>query len=272
MYARPVTTDDSPAPNAHPHTTRDRWLLAVALGATASSLIAFALQLALIPAVLVMVAATMLVGLDEPTARLARRLMIRFETDVTDDSEPIDRRPRLLMVLFAVFPLALAINAWETAGPDDQWNTLAAAITAAGCWVGWSFSVHGKAIGRPLRWFPAWLALCVAIGVFHTVGGPFHVRWAYCQSRLTDAVTSGATVNKSSVGWMCWPDSTQREVDGQTRLYLDGGVTSLSGEGLVYSPDGAITRSPGIRALRDLGSGWYWFETGSVERSIWFDG
>ena len=24
--------------------------------------------------------------------------------------------------------------------------------------------------------------------------------------------------------------------------------------------------------LRDLGSGWYWFETGSTERSIWFDG
>ncbi|HNJ98672.1 MAG TPA: hypothetical protein PLV13_11130, partial [Ilumatobacteraceae bacterium] len=40
-----MTTDDSPAPDAHPHTTRDRWLLAVALGATASSVIAFALQL-----------------------------------------------------------------------------------------------------------------------------------------------------------------------------------------------------------------------------------
>lgn len=261
----------TPAPVAA-GTLPGRWTFSLAMGATAAALIAFALQLALVPTAIVFVAASALVRLDAPTERLARRLIIRFGTDVTDDADAIERRPRVMMALFAVFPLALAVNAWETAGPDDQWNTLAAAITAGGCWVGWSFAQHGRAIGRPIRWFPVWLVLCLAIGVFHTLGGPFHARWAYCESRLTDAVTAGRTIDDRSVGWLCWPDTHERVVDGETRLYFDGGISSDTGEGLVYSPDGSIERSGGMRALRNLGSGWYWFETGSVMRSIWFDG
>ena len=268
-----MTADDTPTPDpALADLQPGRWTFAIAMGATAAALIAFALQLALVPAAIVLVAATALVRFDAPTGRLARRLIIRFETNVTDDADTIERRPRVLMALFAIFPLILAINAWETAGPDDQWNTLASAITAGGCWVGWSFAQHGRAIGRPIRWFPAWLVLCLAIGLFHTFGGPFHARWASCESRLTAAVTAGEPVDDRSVGWMCWPDTTQKTVEGQTRLYFDGGVNSNSGSGLVYSPDGAIEHAGGLKALRDLGDGWYWFETGSVLRNIWIDG
>jgi len=242
------------------------------MGATTAAITAFLLQLAVVPTALVLVATGLLVRLDAPTGRLARRLIIRFETDVTEDSDRLERRPRALIGLFVLFPVALAINAWESAGPDDQWNTLAAAITAAGCWVGWSFAEHGRAIGRPIRWFPYWLAISLAIGLFHTVGGPFHVRWSVCESRLTDAVQHGDPLSTSTTGWMCWPDAYEREVDGEQRLYFDGGVANDNGEGLVYSPDGSIEHAGRIRALRDLGNGWYWFETGSTERSIWFDG
>jgi hypothetical protein len=266
-----VTAAETPAPQ--PDIIQPgRWTFAIAMGATAASLIAFVLQLAAVPTAIVFVAATALIRLDAPTEKLARRLIIRFETNVTDDADTIERRPRVMLALFALFPIALAINAWETAGPDDQWNTLAAAITAGGCWVGWSFAQHGRAIGRPIRWFPAWLVLCLAIGGFHTIGGPFHARWAVCESRLTDAVTAGRPIDKDSVGWLCWPDTHERVVDGQTRLYFDGGLNSDTGAGLVYSPDAAIEREGGIRSLRDLGDGWYWFETGSVLRGIWFDG
>jgi len=272
-----VTDTDSPPAGAPvgartpPHEP-GRWTIAIAVGATASSMIAFALQLAVIPTLIVLVVVTALVRLDAPTSRLAQRLIIRFESDVTDDAETIERRPRLLLAMFALFPLALAINAWQTAEPNDQWNTLAAAITAAGCWVGWSFAEHGRRSGRPIRWFPVWLSLCMAIGLFHTVGGPFRVRWAMCEQRLTDAVAARVDVSESSVGRFCWPEAHEREVDGLVRLYLEGGITSESGEGLVHSPDGAIVRAPGLRVLRDLGGGWWWFQTGSVERSIWFDG
>jgi hypothetical protein len=148
----------------------------------------------------------------------------------------------------------------------------AAAITAGGCWVGWSFAQHGRAIGRPIRWFRAWLVVCLAVGLFHTFGGPFHARWAYCESRLTDAVTTHSPIDSDSVGWLCWPDTNERVVDDETRLYFDGGVNSTSGSGLVYSPDGTIEHAGGLKALRDLGDGWYWFETGSVLRNIWIDG
>jgi len=252
--------------------TRASWWFSLAMGATTAAIAAFLLQLALVPTVLVLAAVALLVRLDAPTGTLARRLIIRFETDVTEDSDRIERRPRVLLALFAVFPLALAINACQSAGPDDQWNTLAAAITAAGCWVGWSFAEHGRSIGRPIRWFPFWLTVCLAIGIFHTVGGPFHVRWAYCQSRLTAAVTQGTPIGAHATGWMCWPDAHVRVVNDQTRLYLDGGINSETGQGLVYSPDGAIEQTSRLQALRDLGDGWYWFETGSVVRSIWFDG
>ncbi|MDO8403157.1 MAG: hypothetical protein Q7T27_06640 [Pseudomonas sp.] len=251
---------------------RASWWFALAMGATVAAITAFLLQLAVVPTVLVLVATGLLVRLDAPTGRLARRLIIRFETDVTEDTDRLERRPRALVGLFALFPIALAINAWQAAGPDDQWNTLSAAITAGGCWVGWSFAEHGRATGRPIRWFPYWLAISMAVGVFHTVGGPFHVRWAVCESRLTEAVQQGKPLSTSTTGWMCWPDSHPREVDGQQRLYLDGGIVNDNGEGLVYSPDGAIERAGRIKALRDLGGGWYWFETGSTERSIWFDG
>ena len=269
-------TDQTAPASEHPNVATGhepgRWTIAVAVGATATAVAAFALQLAVVPTAILLVALTALVRLDAPTSRLAQRLIIRFESDVTDDAEHIERRPRLLMAMFALFPLALAINASQTAGPNDQWNTLPGAITAAGCWVGWSFAQHGKQIGRPIRWFPLWLLVCLAIGVFHMFGGPFRVRWEYCEARLTDTITSGIDISESSVGWVCWPEAHEREVDGTVRLYLDGGITSDSGEGLAYSPDGAIIQAPGMRALRDLGSGWYWFETGSVERSIWFDG
>ena len=242
------------------------------MGATVAAIAAFVLQLAVVPTVMVLTAIGLLVRLDTPTGGLARRLIIRFETDVTEDSEPLDRRPRALLGLFALFPLVLAINAWESAGPNDQWNTLAAAITAVGCWVGWSFAEHSRSKGRPVRWFPYWLALSLAIGVFHTVGGPFAVRWATCSSRLTDAVQHGDPIGTHTTGWACWPNAHVRVVAGQTRLYLDGGIVNDSGEGLAYSPGGAIVSAPRMKNLRDLGDGWYWFETGSVVRSIWFDG
>ena len=251
---------------------RASWWFSLALGATVAAIAAFLLQLAVVPTALVLVATVLLVRLDAPTGRLARRLIITFETDVTEDSDRLERRPRALLGLFALFPIALAINAWESAGPDDQWNTLAAAITAAGCWVGWSFAEHWRSSGKPIRWFPYWLAISLAIGVFHTVGGPFHVRWAMCESRLTDAANANATLSTSSTGWMCWPDAHERIVDGEQRYYFDGGVANDNGEGLVYSPDHSIEQASRIRALRDLGDGWYWFETGSSERSIWFDG
>ena len=252
--------------------TRASWWFSLAIGATTAAVAAFLLQLAVVPTLLVLAAVALLVRLDAPTGTLARRLIIRFETDVTEDSDQLNRRPRVLIALFALFPLALAINAWQSAGPDDQWNTFAAAITAAGCWVGWSFAEHGRSIGRPIRWFPYWLAVCLALGIFHTVGGPFQVRWAACHSKLTAAVEQGTPIGSRATGWMCWPEAHVREVNGQTRLYLDGGISSETGQGLVYSPDGAIEQTPRLQTLRDLGSGWYWFETGSVVRSIWFDG
>lgn len=265
-------SDDTSASSGTPTAERASWAFSLAMGATTAAIAAFILQLAVVPTALVLVGVGLLVRLDAPTGRLARRLIIRFETDVTEDSEQLERRPRAMLALYALFPLALAINAWESAGPDDQWNTLAAAITALGCWVGWSFAEHGRQIGRPLRWFPYWLALSLAIGGFHTVGGPFHVRWASCESKLTDAVQAGEPITSHTTGWMCWPDAHVREVNGETRLYLDGGIANDNGEGLAYSPDGAIEAAPHIKALRDLGDGWYWFETGSALRFVWFDG
>lgn len=252
------------------------WPFALAVGSTFAAVAAFVLQLAVITTLLCLIAATLVVRLDRPTGTLARRLIIRFGTDVTDDAERIERRPRLMMSLYAIFPIALAANAWQAANPDDQWNQLTAAITAAGCWVGWSFAEHGRAGGRPLRWFPAWLALTLAVGVFHTFGGPYHVRWAVCEGRLTHAVEQGLTPGRrlgdGPAGPLCWSDALVRKVNDEVRLYVDGGIGSDRGEGLAYSPTSAIEHAGGIRILRDLGDGWYWFETGSNLRSIWFDG
>ncbi|MDO8361465.1 MAG: hypothetical protein Q7V88_01085 [Actinomycetota bacterium] len=248
------------------------WPFALAVGATVAALAAFALQLAVVPTLLVLVGVTALMLLDPSTARLAHRLIDMFEIDVTDDSEPLEKRPRLMVALFCLFPLVMAINAWQSSGPDEMWNQLAAAITAAGCWVGWAFAQHGRAIGRPVRWWPVWLTVALAVGVFYTVGGPFRARWAYCQPKLTVAVTRGEEVTKANTGSFCWHSARQRVVDGQTRLYLEGDEGDDDATGLVYSPDHAIERTPGIRMLRDLGDGWYYFEIGSVVRSIWFDG
>lgn len=255
-------------------TNRQSWSFALAVGATVAAIAAFVLQLAVVPTLLFLAVSGLVVRFDVPSGLLARRLIIRFGTDVTDDAERIERRPRLMLALFIVFPLALAANAWQVADPDDQWNQLVAAITAAGCWVGWSFAEHGRAVGRPLRWFPVWLTVSLAIGSFHTLGGPFHVRWALCEDRLSSAVETGIEVGRrlgdEPAGWLCWSDSMVREVDGEIRLYVD--VSAEEGKGLVYSPDGSIERTSGIRVLRELGDGWYWFEVGSSLRSIWFDG
>lgn len=249
-----------------------RWSFALAAGATIAAISAVVLQLAVVPTALACAGATALIQLDAQAATLARRLVMRFETDVTEDASRIERRPWVTLALFCLFPLAMAFNAWISAEPDDQWNPLAAAITAGGCWVGWAFAQQLRLSHRASRWFPAWLTVALAVGIFYTVGGPFRVRWAVCESRLTAAVQRGEPIERDTVGRMCWYDATERDVDGERRLYFDGGQLNANGTGLVYSPDRSIEQAGGIRVLRELGGGWYWFETGSVLRSIWFDG
>ena len=259
---------DSPAPAT---SFSARWSFAVAAGATIAAITAFVLQLAVVPTLLVLVASTVLLRLDTQTATIARRLVLRFESDVTEEAERIERSPWVI-ALFCLFPAVIAINAWFSAEPNDQWNPLAAAITAGGCWVGWAFGQHLRQSGRGTRWFPAWLVVALAIGAFYTVGGPFRVRWAVCSSRLTEVVTNDEVLSLANAGHLCWYDATERKVEGERRFYFDGGEVNDNGEGLVYSPDRSIERAGAMRVLRDLGDGWYWFETGSVLRSIWFDG
>jgi hypothetical protein len=180
------------------------------------------------------------------------------------------RRPRLAVAIILIAPPLAISAAWDQAHPTTVWIPLALMV---GPYV--AFHVHAFASrdsDRPTaRWWWAWLPLASILVVFFAVGGPFRARWAYCQSRLTAAVTAGEPVEIANTGRFCWHDATERTVDGERRLYF-GGADDGDGSGLVYSPTGAIEQSAGLALLRDLGGGWYYFEEGSIVRGFWFDG
>lgn len=184
------------------------------------------------------------------------------------------RHPRLTaFVAFAIPALLVSAVLVELSGPAYLWNAGVLWVSSLFGYLVWTVVVELRAAGHRVRWWNLWLAMTIITTVFILVGGPARTRWAYCKDQLTDAVEQGVPVSDSDVGRVCWPDATERVVDGQTRLY-----TSFydeegpdAGEGLVYSPDGAIEMAGGLQLLIALPGGWYWFETGSPVHDFWLD-
>jgi hypothetical protein len=179
---------------------------------------------------------------------------------------------------FAVLPAAMTA-AWGESGPNRMWSPWALLFTCCVAWWAWSIAQRCRDSGRRARWWPVWLVGAIVVGGFFVVGGPFRARWAYCQERLTQVVVGGGSSGLSGTGRFCWHDARQRSVNGQTRFYAIGGDVDpydnhvdLDGNGFVYSPDRSIEHQDGITALRVLGGGWYYFESGSVDDGFWLDG
>ena len=196
--------------------------------------------------------------------------MPRLLTWTHTDAPRWTNHPRIVItVFFVLLPLSLTA-AWAAASPSQLWNPWALFY---GLPVGlhvFAFSLRRGGGSRPQRWWWIWLPLASLVILFFAVGGPFRARWAYCESRLTAAVSAGEPVEIHSTGRFCWHDAVERTVDGERRLYISGADEEGDGEGLVHSPSGAIERAPGIEMLRSLGGGWYYFEEGSPEKGFWF--
>ena len=183
------------------------------------------------------------------------------------------RHPRLTAVALFALPIVIVVAVmWQFSDPNYLWNGGVLWISSIFGYLAWTVAIELRAAGHQARWWNTWLTLMVLTTAFVVVGGPARARWAYCEDKLADAVTSGEQVTKANTGRFCWWDAEQLVVDGQTRLYTDqDDQNAAEGEGLVYSPDGAIEKAGGIEVLIDLGEGWYWFETGSPVRNFWFD-
>lgn len=203
-------------------------------------------------------------GLPDPMPRLLAWTQ--------NDSPRWSQHPRAAVTLLFVAPPLALTAAWEVASPTVLWSPWA---LVWGVPVG--LFVYGYALRRgggirPQRWWWVWLPLASLVILFFAVGGPFRVRWAYCESRLTAAVTAGTPVDIPSTGRFCWHDAVERTVDGERRLYISGADDDGDGKGLVHSPSGAIERAAGFSLLSELGDDWYYFEEGSPAKGFWFDG
>lgn len=176
---------------------------------------------------------------------------------------------RAIIVLLFLAPLIALSTAWGAATPRLLWSPWWLVYGVGFGFFAYAFALRRGGGERPQRWWWAWLPLAILVVGFFAVGGPFRVRWAYCEARLTDAVVAGEVIEIANTGRFCWHDTEQLTVDGERRLYF-GSVNDANG--LVYSPAGAIEESDGIRLLRELGGGWYYFEEGSAVHDFWFDG
>lgn len=183
------------------------------------------------------------------------------------------RHPRLTGVALFAVPMVLVIAVvWQFSDPNYQWNGGVLWISSIFGYLAWTVAIELRAAGHQARWWRPWLTLMVITTVFVLVGGPARARWAYCDDKLSAAVQSGEQVTKANTGRFCWWDADQQIVDGQVRLYTETDDEHPGeGEGLAYSPDGAIEMSGGLDLLIKLGDGWYWFETGTPVRNFWFE-
>lgn len=204
----------------------------------------------------------------EPAAWLLRWLEDRLLLP-----EDAKKSPTMLIIGIFLLPLLALYSAVAgVAEPTDVWNPGALAITSLGAALVYAFAHYHGTGERAARWWPFWLVLAVVIGSFVLVGGPFRTRWSYCESRLTAAVAAGEDISTANTGRFCWHDAVERTVDGERRLYFDGGEQDDNGKGLVLSTDRSIEHAAGIRYLRRLTNGWYYFETGSVVHGYWANG
>jgi len=184
--------------------------------------------------------------------------------------EDAKKSPTPLIIGIFLLPfLALYSGVAGLAEPTDVWNPGAMALTGLGAAIVYAFAHYRGTAERAARWWPYWLVLAIAVGSFVLIGGPFRTRWSYCESRLSAAVAAGEAISTDNTGRFCWHDAVERTVDGERRLYFDGGEQDDSGKGLVLSSDRSIEHAAGIKFLRRLTNGWYYFETGSVVHGYW---
>lgn len=181
------------------------------------------------------------------------------------------KHPRVAVAAFFIMPPLALTAAWAAAQPTTLWSPWALIYgVAVGLHV-YGYALHRGGGTRPRRWWWVWLSMASLVILFFAGGGPFRARWAYCESRLTAAVTADEPVDIPTTGRFCWHDAVERTVDGERRLYISG-ADDGDGTGLVYSPAGEIEHSPGLELVRSLGGGWYYFEEGSAVKGFWFDG
>ena len=260
-------SDGSLTPNVSPDAQRTvthfSWGAALAIGVFVVGVIG-ALQIAPFWSLCwgVGAAITARFGLPDRSARLLAL------TAAEEPRSPTHRRPLVALIFLA--PFIAVVGVWDAATPAQLWYPWALV------WgVGFGFLVYAFAVRRgggthPQRWWWAWLPIAAVVVVFFAAGGPFRVRWAHCEPRLTAAIERGDPIERSNTGRFCWHDAVEKTVDGQRRLYLEDAGEGR-GAGFVYSPDGAVETAPGLQLLRKLGDGWYYFEEGSALRDFWFD-
>lgn len=272
---RPMSQPASTRGDTHPG-----WGWSIASATLVVGLAAFFFPLAPFWTLLWLAALSLVLGLTPLGAKWVITQQSALLADVTHPA--LTRHPRLVAATVFVLPTLLVPGvAWDLSDPGQRWNGGAL----------WAIAVFGflvrtvveelRAAGHRSRWWKPWLLITIVAGVMVLAGVPARARWAHCAPLLQAAVEAAPSLDRVDVSsegtdrW-CWTNADVRVVDGELRLYT--GVDDAAdapvnaGEGIVFSPDGAIETAGGVRVLVALGDGWYWFETGSPVRNFWFDG